>query len=234
METSLHRELKEFYGGDGVQFEVPIGAHRIDVVSGGRLVEIQVASLAAIREKVRVLLRKHRVTVVKPIVVRKTLVRRAREAGPVVARRLSPKRGGLLDLFDELVHFGHVFPHAGLTLDVPLIEIEEWRYPGHGRRRRWRQDDFEVEDQKLVTVHETRRFRSAADLAELIDCPLPQPFHTGHLAEALGVDRWTAQRIAYCLRQSGAAIEVGKRGNARLYEFATVRDTSRHDARERA
>jgi hypothetical protein len=37
------------------------------------------------------------------------------------------------------------------------------------------------------------------------------------------VDRWLAQRIAYCLRQTGAACEVGKQGNARLYEFAPVR-----------
>jgi hypothetical protein len=91
-----------------------------------------------------------------------------------------------------------------------------------------------VEDPKLVVVQETRRFRSAADLAELIDCPLPQPFHTGHLAEAMGVDRWTAQRIAYGLRQTGAAIEVGKRGNARLYELASARNASRQDTRERA
>ncbi len=222
METSLHRDLKTVYGGDGVEFEVPVGGYRIDVVSDGRLIEIQLASLAAIRDKVRALLRKHLVTVVKPIIVRKTLIKQAKEKGPVVSRRLSPKRGGVLDLFDEMVHFGRVFPHHRLTLEVPLIEIEEWRYPGHGRRRRWRRDDFEVEDQKLVSVGETYCFRSAADLAKLVDCSLPRPFHTGHLAESLGVYRWTAQRIAYCLRQTGAALEVGKQGNARLYEFAAA------------
>ena len=223
METSLHQDLKKLYGGEDAQFEAPLGAHRIDVVSAGRLVEIQVASLAAIRDKVRILLRDHPVVVVKPIIVRKTLVKRAKEDGPVASRRLSPKRGVILDLFDELVHFSRVFPHARLTLEVPLIDIEEWRYPGHGRRRRWRRDDYQVEDQKLVAVHETYRFRSAADLAKLIGCPLPRPFHTGHLAESLGVHRWTAQRIAYCLRQTGAAREVGKQGNARLYEFVSAR-----------
>ena len=49
---------------------------------------------------------------------------------------------------------------------------------------------------------------------------MPQPFHTGHLAESLRVDRWSAQRIAYCFRQTGAVLQVGKQGNARLYEFA--------------
>jgi hypothetical protein len=215
--------LKTLYGGEHVRFEVPLGAHRIDVVSDGRLVEIQLASLAAIRDKVRILLRHHRVTVVKPIIARKTLVKRAKEGGPVASRRLSPKRGTILDLFDELVHFGRVFPHQRLTLEVPLIDIEEWRYPGHGRRRRWRQNDYQVEDQKLIAVRQTRRFQTADDLARLVSCPLPQPFHTGQLAGSLGVHRWMAQRIAYCLRQAGAVCEVGKQGNARLYEFAAAR-----------
>ncbi len=212
METSLHRDLKRFYGGDDMQFEVPLGAHRIDVVAGGRLVEIQLASLAAIRDKVRALLKKHHVVVVKPIVARKTLVKRASKDGPIAERRDSPKRGAILDLFDELVHFTRVFPHERLTLEVPLLEIEEWRYPGHGRRRRWRRDDYEVEDQKLVSVGETYRLRTAADLAGLVSCDLPRRFHTGHLAESLGVPRWTAQQIAYCLPPVGRRVGGGQAG----------------------
>jgi len=223
METSLHRDLKRLYGGDDVRFEVPLGAHRIDVVADGRLVEIQLASLAAIRDKVRALVKKHHVVVVKPIIAHKTLIKRASKDGPIAERRNSPKRGTILDLFDELVHFTRVFPHKRLTLEVPLLEIEEWRYPGHGRRRRWRRNDYEVEDQKLVSVGATYRLQTAADLAKLVTCALPRQFHTGHLAESLGVPRWTAQQIAYCLRQSGAVSEVGKQGNARLYEFARAR-----------
>jgi hypothetical protein len=34
------------------------------------------------------------------------------------------------------------------------------------------------------------------------------------------VERWFAQRIAYCLRSIGAIEEVGKTGNTRLYEAA--------------
>src|SRR5205823_9869721 len=92
----------------------------------------------AIRDKIAVLLKKHDVLVVKPIVVRKHLVKLRREGGRIVSRRRSPKQRTLLDLFEELVHFTRVFPHRRLTLEVPLVEIEEWRYPGHGRRRRYR------------------------------------------------------------------------------------------------
>jgi hypothetical protein len=219
METSLHRDLKARYAGKDAQFEVSLGGYRIDVVSDGVLVEIQHGSLAAIRDKIQRLLRKHRVLVVKPIVARKTLVKQAAKDGEVIQRRLSPKRGTLLDLFDDLVHFTRVFPHERLTLEVPLVEIEEWRYPGHGRRRRWRRGDHQVEDQKLVAVQSVHRLQTRADLRDLIACPLPKPFHTGHLAESLGVRRWIAQRIAYCLRKMGVVRESGKQGNARLYEF---------------
>jgi hypothetical protein len=226
METSLHRDLKALYAGKDAQLEVSLGGYRIDAMSGSRLVEIQHGSLAAIRDKVKTLLADHSVVVVKPIVAQRLLVKRASKDGPVTARRISPKRGSLLDLFDDLVHFTRVFPHERLTLEVPLVDIEEWRYPGHGRRHRWRLDDYQVEDQKLVGIVDTCRLRTAADLAHLVGCALPQPFHTGHLAESLRVHRGIAQRIAYCFRQTGAADEVGKQGNTRLYAFADVRKAS--------
>jgi len=227
VETSLHRQLKTFYADEGARLEVPLGRYRIDVVSGKELVEIQHGSLAAIRDKIRALLADHRVVVVKPIIVRKTLVKQTAKGGEVTGRRLSPKRGGILDLFDELVYFTRVFPHRRLALDVLLVDIEEWRYPGHGHRRRWRAADHEVEDQKLTTVHKRVRLRTAKDLAGLITCRLPRTFDTGHLAEGLQIKRWTAQRIAYCLRKIGAIRDMGKKGNARLYGFRGRRQVDR-------
>lgn len=218
METTLHRQLKERYTTPGALVEQKLGKFRIDVVQRDRLVEIQVASLSAIRDKIAILLKKHRVLIVKPIVVRKHLVKLHRAGGKVVSRRQSPKRRTLLDLFDELVHFTRVFPHRRLTLEVPLVEIEERRYPGHGRRRRWRVNDHQVEDQHLLSVLEVHKFRTASDLCRLLPPALPSPFHTGHLAEGLGVERWIAQQMAYCLRETGAVQSVGKLRGAWLYE----------------
>jgi hypothetical protein len=223
METSLHRVLKTHYAQAGARYEVPLGRFRIDLLNPGELVEIQHGSLAAIYKKIQQLVVNHRVLVVKPIVVLKTLVRLACAEGPEVSRRLSPKRGQLLDIFEELVYFRSIFPHPQLTLDVPLVEVEETRYPGHGRRRRWRENDFIVEDQRLVRVHSMHRFASTSDLLALLPPTLPRPWHTGELAELAGVRRWIAQRIAYCLRHMQATREVGKRGNAKLYDFTRHR-----------
>jgi len=219
METSLHRQLKEMYAGCDAQLEVPVDGYRIDAVCDEQLIEIQLGSLAAIRDKIARLLKRHQVLVVKPIVARKRLVKQDKKGGKVLSRRLSPKRGNLIDVFDELIYFTQVFPHENLILDIVLVEVEELRYPGHGRRRRRRANDFRVEDQRLLEVHQTQRLRSAADLVNLVPGSLPTPFHTGDLAKSLNIKRHIAQRIAYCYREMNITQQVGKQGNAILYQF---------------
>jgi hypothetical protein len=219
METSLHRELKRRYAPSEAKTEVAVDGYRIDAVSRGRLVEIQHGSLAAIRDKIARLLTGHRVLVVKPIVRTKLLIKQAGPGGEALSRRMSPKRGTLLDVFEELVYFTRVFPHPRLALEVVLVDVEERRYPGHGRRRRWRANDHVVEDQALLAVGAGVRLRRAADLVKLIPGRLPREFHTRALAEACGVRRDAAQRIAYCLREMRAVEQIGKQGNALVYRL---------------
>ncbi|TWT46404.1 hypothetical protein [Botrimarina hoheduenensis] len=217
MATSLHQQLKALYAGDLGEQEVRVGRYRIDAVRDDLLIEVQHGGLAAIRDKVRALRRRHDVLVVKPIVARRRLIKLDCQGGTEVGRRWSPKRGIAAHLFDELVHFTRAFPHKRVRIEAPLVEVEELRYPGHGKRRRWRENDFIVEDQRLVRVVETIELATRDDLWRLVGGPLTDPFDTAELAAALDAPRWVAQRAAYCLREMGAAREVGKRGNARLY-----------------
>lgn len=223
METSLHRQLKAIYAGDDGCCEVVHGKYRIDAIRGDELIEIQHGSLAAIRDKIRKLLAKHKVRIVKPIVANKLLVKLDGRGGAELSRRRSPKRGTLLDVFDELVYFTRVFPHERLTLEVVLVDVEERRYPGRGKRRRRRSSerDFQIEDQRLLQIVASQTFATTADLKRLLPKRMPRQFHTAHLAERLKTPRFTAQRIAYCLRQMGAVEIVGKEGNAILYSYAS-------------
>lgn len=227
METTLHRQLKEAYASGVASMEVALGNYRIDVVQKGILIEIQHGSLAAIRAKIQRLVVNHHVLVVKPILVEKCLIKLDRRDGQILSRRRSPKRGALLDIFDELIYFTGVFPHPNLTIDVPLVDVEEIRYPGNGRRRRRRENGFQVQDRVLVDIRETHRFATCQDLTRLIPAGLPTPFHTGQLASSLNAQRWVAQRIAYCLRKMKAIKVIGKQRNAHLYAFSGIRN-SRH------
>ena len=214
MESSLHRQLKELYGGSPDDREVTVAGFRIDAVANGRLVEVQRASLSAIRSKIAVLLDSHRVQLVKPIAARTLIVRR-RPGQVEPARRYSPLRKNLFHLFEELVHFGNVFPHSKLELEVILIEQEERRIPR--RRSRFNGPDYRVEDRFLLSVVSRHRFRTASDLLALLPDSLPRPFHTQHLADAAGIPRWLAQKAAYCLARCGAIQLAGKEGRSLLY-----------------
>jgi hypothetical protein len=215
METTLHRQLKALYVDDPQRREVTVDGFRIDAVVDGTLVEIQCASLSAIRDKVRRLLLDHPVRVVKPLAARKLLVTRQRKNGPVVSQRHSPSRATAFQLFDELVHFVTVFPHERLTLEVLLVDVEEHRL--RRKPRRWRGKDYRVQDRLLRSVEERREFRTAGDLLGLLPAGLPDEFTTADVAELANVPRWLAQKAAYCLRQTGAVACVEQRGRLRFY-----------------
>ncbi|HVJ68055.1 MAG TPA: hypothetical protein VM510_08740, partial [Caulifigura sp.] len=156
----------------------------------------------------------HRVQLVKPIAARTLIVRR-RPGQVEPARRYSPLRKNVFHLFDELVHFGTVFPHPKLELEVILIEQEERRIPR--RRSRFNGPDFRVEDRLLLSVLSRHTFKTAADLAALLPSGLPSPFQTQHLAEAASIPRWLAQKMTYCLARCGAIELAGKAGRCMLY-----------------
>ena len=220
METTLHKQLKDHYSTRRSQLEVRVDGFIIDIVDGKRLIEIQRSGLSSIRSKIQKLLSNdHKVEVVKPLVVRKRLIKLSRKNGSVVDQRWSPKRGGPLDMFEELLYFTRVFPHPNLKLICPLIEIEEVRFPGSGRRRRRRANDFQVKDRTLSSIRKGATYRTVADLHKLLPKKLPAEFDTKELADCLSVERWQAQKIAYCLRKTGSAKQVGKRGNAILHQL---------------
>ncbi len=227
MENTLHHQLKEIYRDEGSDIEVKLGRYRIDVVNGKRLVEIQRSGLSSIRRKILNLCEEgYLVDVVKPVVARKRLVKLTRKNGQISDARWSPKTGSILSFFEELIYFTEVFPHPNLTMIVPLITVEEIRYPGQGRKRWRRKGNFQVKDRKILEVQDSHQFSTVFDLQKLLP-KLPKEWDTSELAKGLGVPRWEAQKIAYVLRKTGCAKEVGKRGNAK-----TCRLTTRKEAKE--
>jgi len=215
METSLHRALKERYAdGENGRREVAVEGFRIDAIDdAGRLVEIQSGALGPLRGKLTRLLPEHRLRIVKPVVLKRRVVRKLRRDGPVVSARCSPKRGALVDVFDDLMGVARVFPHSNLEIEVLGVSIDEVRVP----RRRW--PGYRVIDRCLGEIQGSTTLARAGDLWALLPacCDRGEPFTTVDLARWLERPLWFAQRVAYCLRLSGAARVVGKTGNRVIY-----------------
>ncbi|MDX1968614.1 MAG: hypothetical protein SFV23_15660 [Planctomycetaceae bacterium] len=215
METTLHRQLKAIYAGPKATCEVWVDGYRIDAVKRGRLIEIQQSSLSALRSKVRTLLASHSVLVVKPLFARKVIVRRDPRTDQILSQRTSPQHQSVWDLFLDLVHFVDVFPHPRLTLEVLLTEMEEQRHDRPARR--WKGKAYRILDRQLIEVGARHVFRTAADLRRLLPTNLPAEFTSTELATAAGLPQWWAQKVAYCLRKTGAVEAVGKRRHSWLY-----------------
>lgn len=224
METSLHQQLKSIYAADPTQTEVTIQGFRVDAIgTSGELIEIQHASLGALRDKVRKLLasrNRYELRIVKPIIRRKRITTVNNDGTDIVRSRMSPKTCDWLDLFNDLVHFVRVFPKKRLTLEVLLIEAEEIRVdcvPRHRRAKSYRTVDMRISE--LVSSFS---LVSSRDLLNRLPVDrLPPIFDTGKLALALGRPRWLAQKVAYCLREMKAIRVVGKQGNSQLYRIAS-------------
>jgi hypothetical protein len=218
METTLHRVLKDQYRARcGGRCEVWLNGFRIDtVVNSGELVEIQSGALGPLRWKLQRLLPEHRMRIVKPIIIEKRVVRRMRRDGSDLSMRKSPKRGAIVDLFEDFVGLARVFPHPHLIIELLLVNVDEIRLP---RRRR---PGYTIVDRRLNEVLGRTCLKQPGDLWELLPIQIDwcQPFTTADIARRIGRPIWFAQRVAYCLRLSGAVRVVGKDGNRGIYSKA--------------
>lgn len=225
MATSLHQQLKEYYVSDPACHEIDLDDYRIDAIApDGQLIEVQCASLSAIRNKIKELTKRHRVTVVKPLAWKKKLLKKKRSNGKVVSARYSPVHESLPHIFLELVHFTNAFPHPNLQLDILLTEQEEIRIPA--KRKTWRRK-HRVQDRRLANVERTISIRTAADLWKQLHISLAGEFTTAELAKAGDMPRWLAQKAAWCFRQMEFLEATGKRGNAIVYRRTKKRHLRR-------
>lgn len=215
-EGSLHAGLKVWYGRDHDQFELPVDGYVVDIVRDGQLIEIQTGNFTAIKPKLTRLLENHPVHLLYPVAQEKWIVRETAVGHPL-SRRKSPKRGQVVDVFDELVRIPHLLSHANLSIGVLLTQQEEiWRDDGRGS---WRRKRWSIADHRLLAVNEERVFTQPSDFLALLPTALPYPFTNKQLAQTLTIRPHLAQRITYTLRHCEVLTAVGKAGKSWLYDF---------------
>tara|TARA_Y100000588_G_scaffold240422_2_gene254170 strand:+ start:5527 stop:6231 length:705 start_codon:yes stop_codon:yes gene_type:complete len=216
-ENPLHAALKAHYAGPDGAFEVPVDGYIADLVQDGVLVEIQTANFGAMRRKLTSLMSTHPVRLVHPIAAEKWIVR-LDPHGETLGRRKSPKRGRWEQVFTELVAFPQLMREPNFTLAVAMIQEEEVRIVDGKRRRRGK--DWKRSERRLLEVVDQRLFLTPGDLLREIPDAIPTPFTTADLAAQLSMPRWLSQKMAYCLREMGAIVSVGKKRNAIQYVFS--------------
>ncbi len=216
-ERSLHAALKQWYSMPGDQLEVSKDGYIIDIVRDDLLIEIQTGNFSAIKKKLQTLIRSHKVRLVYPIPRDRWIVVYNENQKDVIRRRKSPKTGEIIDLFAELVRIPTLINQDNLSIEILLIQEEEIRCnDGKGS---WRRQGISIIDRRLVDVLEQIIFTCKEDFLSLLPGNLAQPFTNKSLARELGIRVSQTQKMTYCLKKMQAIKEVGKNGNALLYQI---------------
>jgi hypothetical protein len=205
-ESTLHRDLKSYYAYcHRGSIEQKVCGYKIDVLSGRQAYEIQTKGFHKIRPKIsRLVGEGYSVTVVYPLqgmLESRQALGRTRK----VTRNTSPIRA-----FEELVYIAKMLPLDKLSVEV--LRLHERSTKRKNRRNR-------VRNTRLVGVLGRWLIESPSDLIPLLPGDLPSPFTTKDLADSGKVGKMLANKVAYTLRHSGAATQVGHRGRYILYEL---------------
>ncbi|HHW66629.1 hypothetical protein GND95_02575 [Defluviitalea raffinosedens] len=220
-EGSLHNQIKQWYAQKEDRLEVKVGRYIVDIVRQNQLIEIQTKNFSSIRSKIKNLIIDYPVRLVYPICEEKWIVTLGRD-GEVISRRKSPKKGKLLDCFNELIRCPEVMNEENFSLEILMIKAEEIRcFDGKGS---WRRKGASIYDKILLDVSQSIVFESKDDFASFLPDHLPQPFTNKSLSKYLDISIPQARRMTYCLKKMKLIREVGKQGNTILYEINTSND----------
>lgn len=216
-EGPLHAAVKQWLSRPGDAFEVPVGRWVVDLVrADGELVEIQTGGFGPLGPKLDGLLDQHRMRIVHPVAAERRIVR-VDPDGVILSERRSPKKGGVLEVFDRLVSFPSLLGHPHLVIEVLLCREDHVRSPAPVRSRSGRRtrDPGVRHLSGVVGSHELRR---PSDALGLLGADLPAgPFSTAELAALIGAPTVLAQRVAYCLRLMELIEPAGRRGPTPLH-----------------
>jgi len=214
-EKSLHSSIKQWYAIPGDRLEVKVDKYIIDLVREDSLIEIQTRNFSAIGNKLRALVKYNKVTLVHPIAIEKYIVI-VEDSNNIISRRKSPKKGKLVDLFNELIRIPDLIDEENFVLEILMTKEEEIRCKdGKGS---WRRKGISIVDRKLVEVVEKVTFSQGKDFLRFLPEDLPENFTNKELAKTLKITVYKARKVTYCLRKMKLIKEVGKNRNELIFE----------------
>jgi hypothetical protein len=216
-ENSLHAALKSWYKESEDKCETRVESYIIDIVRDDLLIEIQTKNFSAIKRKLEQLVKDYKILLVHPIVRDKWIINVDPISNVMISKRLSPKHDSYVDIFEELFRIPELISNPNFSIELPLVQIEEYRKnDGKGSRRRRGKSIF---DQKLVNVLEKKAFYTPIDFLMLKPTSLKTPFTNKNLADSLNKPLSLAQKMSYCLRKMEMIKIVGKKGRSLLFDY---------------
>jgi len=215
-ESSLHRSLKFRYSGSDGVTEAMAGDYVCDgQTSEGELIEVQTGSLGPLKEKVKELTRTAKVRIIHPIIAQKH-IELFNDAGSLLRRRKSPRKGSAWDFFDAIVYAPELPLLKNLTIELALIEVTEKRIDdGKGS---WRRKGVRIADRFLNAWHGSVTLKKTGDYKQFIPFRKKETFTVREFGEKAGISVNLARKALYVLTKIDLVERIGKKGRAFLYK----------------
>ena len=218
-EKRLHRIFKRAVTENAECYEAKLGRYVADVVCNGSITEIQTASFRPLEKKIRYYLENTDmdVTVVCPVIAQKQIIRADKDTGEVLSSKRSPKKASDVTALCELYHLRESFPSSRLTVLLPHIAAEEYRFSERVRYRKAGAYDNDLRPTELLgcTV-----LQSAEDCLALIPEALKQKeFTAAELTAATGIRSSRKRYYLLTFLEHLGCLERKKDGRRVTYTF---------------
>lgn len=230
-EKLLHSTLKFYYQPDPAYHEISLGTLVADACTAdangiAESVEIQTGSFLPLKKKLeKYRAAGERVRVVMPLAAKKRIIWVSPEDGSLAKPNQSPRKGRLTDALKELYFIRDFLGEDFLTLDVLLIDMDEYRrqdgWGKGGKRGSHRSERFPVD----LAEHHT--FRTPDDYRAFLPSALGERFDAAAFAK---LTRLTPRRANSALHVLMAIGLLKREAEGRKYVyFVKYRDSEHHE-----
>jgi hypothetical protein len=214
-EKLIHKTLKYYIVSDPSRHEQRISGAVADVISDGRIYEIQTRALSRLVPKLTRFLSEHPVTVVYPLVTEKSIVWLSADSGEAAEPKKSSKKQIAASALYELSAIAALLDDCDLTVELLLVKATEYRLSdGYGSQGHKRATKLNIH---LDEITEQISLRSTSDLKKLLPETLPETFTAKELYKAMKLRDRQGYYALKTMEKYGFLRAVEKRGRAVIY-----------------
>ena len=214
-EKKLHIILKKYYEPDKTCCEIPVNGFIADIKKDNFVTEIETSGFSGLKPKLEAYLPEYCVTLVYPIAAKRYISWINPETFEISNRRQSPKKQNAYDVLFEMVRILPYVGHENLTIDAPVLELDEYRLlNGWSKDRKKGSNRYERVPVDLLDI---LSFHTDADFEKYIPEICIKDFTVKDFASAAKISQSNAYAVMKVFQARNLVKQTGKKGRAFLF-----------------
>ena len=216
-EKRIHLVLKDYFDPDPAHHEIPYIGYIADIKNERGIIEIQTAALNPLFQKLEAFLKNDTVTLVHPLLKKKTLSWIDPVTGDISPKHTSPKHENEFDGIAELYNIRSHVGNPNLKIRFPLLEVDEYRfrdgYARGGAKGSHRYDRIPIQLFDIISIDTAEDYKRIYIPEALTE----SEFTAKEYAASVHIDSKTAYYALTVLTFANVLEKCGKKGRSFLY-----------------